>query len=55
MSALHQQTADTIQRLIEDLERRIPEADLATRPALEAQLENQRVSLAYVKRKGGLS
>lgn len=55
MSALHQQTADTVQRLIDDLERRIPEADSAIRSALEAQVKNQRVSLAYIKRKGGLA
>jgi hypothetical protein len=53
MTSGYQQTADTIQGVIDDLEARIPTAGVI-RTALEAQLRTQRTALAYVKRQGGI-
>lgn len=48
-----QQTADTVQALIDDLEARIASGHV-NRTALEAQLRTQRTALAYIKREGGI-
>jgi hypothetical protein len=53
MTTGYQDTADTIQLVIDDLEQRIA-AGHVNSFALEAQLRRQYEALAYVKRLGGL-